>query len=59
VRLRHQLDQLGRGETPSDTIGPKDLSTVEATVLTEAIREILAVQRRMANKADYVPELGG
>ena len=59
VRLRHQLDQLGRGETPSDTIGPKDLSTVEATVVTEAIREILAVQRRMANKADYVPELGG
>jgi len=59
VRLRHQLEQLGRGETPSDTIGPRDMSTVEASVLTEAIREILAVQRRMANKADYVPELGG
>ena len=59
VRLRHQLEQLGRGETPSDTIGPKDMSTVEASVLTEAIREILAVQRRMANKADYVPELSG
>ena len=59
VRLRHQLEQLGRGETPSDTIGPKDMSTVEASVLTEAIREILAVQRRMANKADYVPALGG
>lgn len=59
VRLRHQLDQLGRGETPSDTIGPKDMSTVEAGVLTQAIREILAIQRRMANKADYVPGLGG
>jgi hypothetical protein len=35
------------------------MSTVEASVLTEAIREILAVQRRMANKADYVPALGG
>jgi CBS domain-containing protein len=59
VRLRHQLDQLGRGETPADTIGPKDMSTVEASVLTEAIREILPVQRRMANKADYVPQLNG
>ena len=59
VRLRHQLEQLGRAEPPSDTIGPKDMSTVEASVLTEAIREILAVQRRMANKADYVPALGG
>lgn len=58
VRLRHQLDQLGRGDTPSDTIGPKDMSTVEAGVLTQAIREILAIQRRMANKADYVPGLG-
>jgi CBS domain-containing protein len=57
VRLRHQLDQIKRGEAPSDTIGPKDMSTIEASILTEAIREILAVQRRMANKADYLPEL--
>ena len=31
----------------------------EASVLNEAIREILAVQRRMANKAKYVPQLPG
>jgi hypothetical protein len=33
------------------------MSTIEASVLDEAIREILAVQRRMANKAKYDPEL--
>ena len=57
MRLRHQLEQLEAGETPSDTITPRDVSTIEASVLDEAIREILAVQRRMANKARYVEDL--
>jgi hypothetical protein len=35
------------------------MSTIEASVLDEAIREILGIQRRMANKARYVPDLGG
>jgi CBS domain-containing protein len=59
VRLRHQLEQLKAGETPLDTIGRRDMSAIEASVLNEAIREILAIQRRMANKAKYVPELQG
>jgi CBS domain-containing protein len=57
TRLRHQLEQLEAGQTPSDTITPRDMSTIEASVLHEAIREILAIQRRMANKARYVPDL--
>jgi CBS domain-containing protein len=59
VRLRHQLEQLEAGEAPSDTITLRDASTIEGSVLNEAIREILSVQRRMANKANYVPELQG
>jgi CBS domain-containing protein len=59
LRLRHQLEQLEAGEPPSDTITPREMSTIEAGVLNEAIREILAVQRRMANKAKYVPDLKG
>jgi CBS domain-containing protein len=35
------------------------MSTIEASVLDEASREILAIQRRMANKAKYVPDLQG
>jgi CBS domain-containing protein len=37
----------------------RDMSTIEASVLDEAAREILAIQRRMANKAKYVPDLQG
>jgi CBS domain-containing protein len=59
MRLRHQLEQREAGDTPSDTITPRDLSTIEASVLHEAIREILTIQRRMANKSRYVPGLQG
>ena len=59
VRLRHQLEQLEAGEIPSDTMRLRDMSTIEASVLDEAAREILAIQRRMANKAKYVPDLQG
>jgi hypothetical protein len=57
MRLRHQLEQLQRGEPSSDTIKLRDVSTIDASVLTDAVREILAIQRRMANKAKYVPDL--
>jgi len=56
MRLRHQLEQLRAGQTPSDTMGARDMSSIDASVLNEAIREILAIQRRMANKARYVPD---
>jgi CBS domain-containing protein len=59
VRLRHQLEHLEAGETPSDTMRLRAMSAIEASVLDEAIREILAIQRRIANKAKYVPDLQG
>jgi CBS domain-containing protein len=57
TRLRHQLEQLKSGATPSDTMRPRDLSSIEASVLDEAIREIVAIQRRMANLARFAPGL--
>jgi hypothetical protein len=36
---------------------PRDLSSIEVSVLDEAIREIAAVQRRMANLARFTPDL--
>jgi CBS domain-containing protein len=59
MRLRHQLEQLDSRATPSDTMRPRDLSSIEASVLDEAIREIAAVQRRMANLARFTPDLRG
>ena len=57
IRLRHQLDQLAAGESPSDTILLRDVSTIDSSVLGDAVREILAVQKRIANKGKFVPEL--
>jgi CBS domain-containing protein len=59
VRLRHQLEQFQAGERPSDTVRPRDLSSIEVSVLDEAIGEITAIQRRMATKARYVEDLRG
>ena len=50
VRLRHQLEQLEAVETPSDTMRLRVMSTIEASVLGEANREIVAIQRRMATR---------
>ncbi|MDT0353092.1 putative nucleotidyltransferase substrate binding domain-containing protein [Pseudonocardia charpentierae] len=57
TRLRHQLEQVEAGEPPSDVIALRDMSTIDTSVVNDAIREILAVQRRMANKAKFVPDL--
>src|SRR3712207_9293610 len=59
MRLRHQLEQLESGATPSDTMRLRDLSSIEVSVLDEAIREILAIQRRMANLTRFAPDLRG
>jgi CBS domain-containing protein len=57
MRLRHQLEQLEAGKAASDTIELHDVSAIDASVLSEAVREIGIIQRRMANKARYVPDL--
>lgn len=53
VRLEYQLEQLERREDPSDIITMRRLSPLDRSMIAQAVREISAVQRRMANMAQY------
>ena len=55
VRLEAQLDQVGRGEPPSDVLRLEHLSPLDRSVIASAVREIAAVQRRMDNLAAWLP----
>ncbi|HET9648656.1 MAG TPA: putative nucleotidyltransferase substrate binding domain-containing protein [Microlunatus sp.] len=55
LRVRYQLLQLQRGEAPSDLLTLDRLSPIDRSVVTQAVREIAAVQRRMDNVSLYVP----
>ena len=55
LRLRYQLIQHQRGETPADVISRDRMSPIDRSVVAEAVREIAAVQRRMDNVAAYLP----
>jgi CBS domain-containing protein len=54
LRLRYQLLQVQRGEPPSDLLTMERLSPIDRSVVTQAVREIAAVQRRMDNVSLYV-----
>lgn len=47
MRLRHHLNRLFTGEKPSDLIDRGDLSPIERTMVSQAVREINAIARRM------------
>ena len=55
LRLRYQLLQHGDGVRPSDELLVTQLSPIDRSVLGQAVREIAAVQKRMANIAVYSP----
>ena len=55
LRLRYQLLQVQRGEPPTDLLTLDRLSPIDRSVVTQAVREIAAVQRRMDNIAHYLP----
>ena len=55
LRLRYQLIQYQRGEPPSDVVTRERMSPIDRSVLTEASREIAAVQRRMDKVSAYLP----
>ena len=55
VRLEAQLDQVGRGEPPSDVLRLEHLSPLDRSVIASAVREIAAVQRRMDNLTAWLP----
>lgn len=55
LRLRHQISQLRAGHTPSDVIILGDLSPVERSMLSEGVREITDIQRRVRTRITYQP----
>ena len=55
IRLRVQVTQQERGERPSDVLSLRRLSPLDRSLLAQAVREIAAVQRRMATVAQVTP----
>ncbi len=55
LRLRYQLRELGEGRPASDVLVLESLSPIDRSMLTQAVREVAAAQRRMDNIAQYVP----
>jgi CBS domain-containing protein len=47
LRMAHQVDQLSAGQRPGDIITMSELSPLNRSLLNDALREILAVQRRI------------
>ncbi|NMO05039.1 histidine kinase [Gordonia sp. TBRC 11910] len=54
LRLHYQLMQYADGVDPSDTLTMQLMSPIDRSVIGEAIREIAAAQRRMANVSSFV-----
>ncbi|MFL6065929.1 MAG: putative nucleotidyltransferase substrate binding domain-containing protein [Friedmanniella sp.] len=55
LRLRYQLQQRQRGERPSDVLEMDRVSPLDRSVISQAVREVAAAQRRMDNVSLYVP----
>ena len=56
LRLHYQLLQHSDGGLPSDTLTMAHMSPIDRSVIGQAVREIAAVQRRMANVSSYADE---
>ncbi len=54
VRLRHQLAQISSDQRPTDQITVGDMSPIDRSVVSQAVREISAIQKRVSNAAHYV-----
>ncbi|MDI9895102.1 putative nucleotidyltransferase substrate binding domain-containing protein [Rhodococcus sp. IEGM 1381] len=54
LRLAHQIDQITAGHRPGDVLVMADLSPLERSLLTDGVREIAAVQRRVGYLAANV-----
>jgi CBS domain-containing protein len=55
LRLRYQLMQHRAGDRPSNLITMSRMSSIDRSVIAQAVREISAVQRRMDNISQFVP----
>lgn len=54
LRLHYQLMQYSDATRPTDTLAMALMSPIDRSVIGEAVREIAAAQRRMANISVYV-----
>ncbi|MFI8567164.1 putative nucleotidyltransferase substrate binding domain-containing protein [Rhodococcus sp. NPDC078407] len=54
LRLSHQIEQITAGHRPGDVLIMADLSPLERSLLTDGVREIAAVQRRVGYLAANV-----
>ncbi|WP_415975162.1 putative nucleotidyltransferase substrate binding domain-containing protein [Rhodococcus sp. 077-4] len=54
LRLSHQIDQISAGHRPGDVLIMADLTPLERSLLTDGVREIAAVQRRVGYLAANV-----
>jgi CBS domain-containing protein len=48
-RMAHQVEQIAAGHTPGDVITMSELSPLNRSLLSDGLREIAAVQRRVGN----------
>ena len=48
VRLRHQQQQMSRGEPPDNYINPEQLNDLDRRILKEALRQAKSLQARLA-----------
>jgi CBS domain-containing protein len=55
LRLRYQLMAHRAGRRPSDRLTFQLMSPIDRSVTAQAVREVAAVQRRLANVSAYVP----
>ena len=54
LRMQHQVAQMEAGREPTDVLTVRRMSPLDRTVLEQAVREVAAVQRRMATAAQYI-----
>jgi CBS domain-containing protein len=48
LRLEHQIQQLARGDEPSDHVDPNELTELTRRYLRDAFREVAAVQKSLS-----------
>ena len=48
VRLRHQQQQMSRGEPPDNYVDPEQLNDLDRRILKEALRQAKSLQARLA-----------
>ncbi|WP_229674170.1 putative nucleotidyltransferase substrate binding domain-containing protein [Nakamurella endophytica] len=54
IRLSYQLAQLERGDPATDVLSMHRLSPLDRSLIAQAVREVAAIQRRVANLAQLL-----